>query len=167
MADSCLIVILFIKANQADVKSMKKLMPLLDKMQLKSHYADMSKVQSKGLYFLLIGEYQKAKLLVQKIIKNPAKYEIKDEMQEFLIILFNANLMQNNFNHCYDILYEYKLYNGHYVKVNYSYINLLLNHITDDTKIYFYKNQYEEFPEMFWQLNVIKALKMGDQLEAK
>ena len=74
-------------------------------------------------------------------------------------MLFAKN---KEYTKCYQVREEYKKVSGNVVRANYAYMKTLLDHISKDAPIYVYASDYDEFPELYQQLEVIKHLKAGD-----
>jgi hypothetical protein len=69
---------------------------------------------------------------------------------------------EKSYNKCYELLGEYSELNEHVVKVNYTYNKSLLDLIVHDRPLYVYAKDFDEYPELYQQLEVIKNLKVGD-----
>ena len=84
----------------------------------------------------------------------------------FDILNFSLNFKLKRYDDCFEALQSYKKCNGYTVKANYLYMDSLLNHIVKGAPLYVYESEMKEFPELFHQLEVIKALARGDSARA-
>ncbi len=79
----------------------------------------------------------------------------------FLVQKFMFHAYQEEFVACDKVLDVYKTLAGNLVKVNYSYMRTLLDHIHKGSALYIYPQDYKGFPELQQQLEVIKYLSEG------
>lgn len=140
----------------------------VDKIKECPARTDLRKIQvmyAEICFYNISGQYQKARSLYQKVQKKGfPEYEVFKPY--FIAIMFMIYSKEKKYEHCYQILKEYTQLSGCLVTANYNYNKSLLDLIVKNAPFYIYSRDFEGFPEMHHQLEVIKALKSGDSQTA-
>jgi hypothetical protein len=147
--------------NRRDLKNMALYLDEFKSIDLKTEYRLVQRLHCEALYFYLAKEFDKAKKIITYISqKYPETYKV---FAPFLnVIKFSINFSENNLEACYKNLEEYKKFHGTNVRDNYQFMKMLLDHIVLAEPLYVYENDFKDSPELYWQLEVIKSLSLGD-----
>lgn len=109
----------------------------------------------------LLGQFEKAQNTLNKL-KN-----LKDKMSEnqkmnFCLDQFDFYIKTENFQKASDILEELKLCTKFYLTLNFKFMKELLAHLTSNSPIYLYENDFKGHPNLYYQMLVIKNLEMNE-----
>ncbi|MCT4641666.1 MAG: hypothetical protein N4A33_05160 [Bacteriovoracaceae bacterium] len=111
-------------------------------------------------YYLKTEQYEKSSHFSYYSLDKDDEFA-KHFRASTLLNLFQASLCLEKIDECFLLLEKYKTSSGYTVKANYKYMSLLLNFIYKESPIYFYKNDFKDFPELCEQLEVIWLLDQG------
>lgn len=152
--------------NQRRTNEMAKYLDLAAEYKTQDEYLHILQMNVEALYFVMTGNLARAK----KVIKSKAL--LTNQFYEwfkpsFQLMEFELYLKEGSYNTCYEILSLYKMSKGYTVKTNYQYMKTLLDHLVSRSPLYIYPQDFQEFPELFQQLEVIKSLSRGDLEQAQ
>lgn len=150
-------------------REINKMAECLDRLKEYSPQNNIRKLQimlAEMTYYTISGQSQKVESIHRKAEEQNLK-GFENFRPFFLVNLFMAYVQEKKYEICYKILKEYSSLSGCLVKANYLYMKTLLDHLVYDKPIYVYAKEFKDFPEMHFQLEVIKALKIGDRREAQ
>lgn len=157
----CSNILALVFANQKRFDLMKNIIEDMAKMKNRDDYRKLVCIRLDVIYFSNTSSENKAlKILNDKRIIKLKKYELFSA--GLLLSHFNLLLTQKKYDQCYEILAKYSKSKGFTVKMNYKYMKLLLDHICKEKPLYVYKRDFKDFPELYWQLEVIKNLSKGN-----
>lgn len=158
----CLIVMVY--GNRREIKNMASTLDDIREFNLETNSQKLQLLYAELFYFVLTNN-KEATLTVckQAITLKYPEYEAFHPY--FLVQKFMLFAKNKEYKRCYETLEEYKEISGNVVKANYAYMKTLLDHLDKDSPLYVYARDYDEFPELYEQLEVIKNLKDGN-LEA-
>lgn len=153
-------------SNQNDLKRIDKVVQLIDKYPPTSEHSELTILHAKIVYHNLLDNDKSVRHFIAKAKASKAK-TLNLFLPNFLLIEFALAIKHDDFKDCYKILEEYKRQKGFSIKANYKFIKILLDHITMGEKLYVYDKDFDSHPELHQQLQVIKALCLGDYSLAK
>ena len=152
--------------NMKSLKEMEGAVDLMKSYRANGDFSHLLMVQAEVLYLVQAGHTAKAEHLLNKVIKQNHPY-LEDFRPSFLIIQFSIFLKGAKYKNCFDILEQYKETKGFVVKINYTYMKSLLDHLVSKKPLYIYESEFKDYPELLHQLEVIKALSRGDIEKAR
>jgi hypothetical protein len=164
-----IILLILTYGNRKDIPQMKKYVDLMNKYQNSTFNNEYSFNHAMTLYLVLSNQFEKAKKLIHLTLnsKSPNDRRSVDLYKPaFQVLEFCVSFKEKSYESCYIILDQYKKTKGFTIKANYSYMKVMLDHLTKDSTLYVYKQDYKDFPELYYQLEVIKNLAIGDVKEA-
>jgi hypothetical protein len=160
----CLLVNIY--ANRRDLSKLKESAEQLSRIKPQNDSQKLQKMYAEMCVYSITGQIQKCEQLYLDFCEQD-KSQIKIYKPYFLVCLFSAYAAELEYDRCKNILDDYKKISGCVVKANYLYMKTLLDHVISDAPLYFYAKDFKDFPELYLQLKVIKALKSGNLEEAK
>jgi hypothetical protein len=161
-----LCVLVNVYGNRRDVKNMANCIDRIKEYRAESDAIKLQVLYAEQSYFTITNQYRKAENVFRKAEeKKLPGFEVYRPY--FLVNQLMTNVKEKKYSKCYQTLHEYHQYSGCLVKANYSYMKALLDLITQDKPLYIYSKDFKDFPEMHHQLEVIKALMVGDMVKAE
>lgn len=161
-----LIVLVLVLANRRELEAMARYLDVIRECEVQIPYDQLQVIQCEVAYLTLTNQVPKALNLIQKAFK-----EYSDDMGEnrpfFLTLAFMLHFKKKDFKECYKVLKEYKELSGPNVRANYSFMKSLLDHIDSNAPLYVYAADFKDFPELHYQLEVIKNLAGGELDKAR
>ena len=152
--------------NMKDLKNMARVVDLMKGLSPRGEFSKLLRFHAEVLYLVQAGFEGKAERLLSSTLEKKNKHLIMFQ-PSFLIIQFNLAFKRKAYDACAKILDEYKKSNGFIVKINYSYMKSLLDHLAFGKALYVYEIDFKDYPELHHQLEVIKALSRSDIGRAK
>ena len=161
-----LCILVNVYGNRRDIKNMASCIDRIKEYRAESDAIKLQVLYAEQSFFTISNQYRKAENIFRKAkeMKLPG-FEVYRPY--FLVNQFMINVKERKYSKCYLTLNEYHQYSGCLVKANYSYMKALLDLITLDKPLYIYAKDFKDFPEMHHQLEVIKALMIGNIKEAE
>jgi hypothetical protein len=156
------VVLGLIYANRRELNQLELTLEKLSEFKMSGSFAELQTLYLQLVYFSLLGNYHKYSLVLKKINQGFSKQNISEFSPFISILNFTFSFKEKKYNECYKILEDYKKLKGTRVKANYSYLKILIDHITKDEPLYVYANEFKEYPELYHQLEVIKNLSIGE-----
>lgn len=161
-----LILLVSVYGNRKETEQMKRCLDKASNIKLTKSLSHCQLAYAKSCYFTIQNDLATVEEVIEQTKqKYPADFIIFEP--HFLICKIMLYVHREQFEDCYKTLKEYKKCRGTVSKVNQVYIKALLDLITRGQPIYLYPKSLEAFPEMYQQIQVIKALKSGDRAEAE
>jgi tetratricopeptide (TPR) repeat protein len=155
----CLLVNTF--SNRKDVKATEALIAEMDRHKELTDAQYLQKEYARMCYYTIAGKTKEATELFSKLEKSTREgFEIYRPY--FIVALFVIKSKDGDFKECEKLLEVYKDFSGCVVKSNFLYMRILLDHLVKDAPFYFYKKDFKDFPELAYQLEVVKALRNGE-----
>lgn len=156
-----LFLIVMVYGNRRDLHKMAMRLDEVKEFELETNIQKIQCLYAELFYFVLTNNKDAVLTTCKKAIKYNY-FEYKEFHPYFLVQKFMFFAKNKEYKSCYKILQEYKKISGNVVKANYSYMKTLLDHLDKNSQLYIYARDYEEFPELYEQLEVIKNLKDGN-----
>ncbi len=147
--------------NMKNLLEMEKAVDHMNSYTPGGDFSRLLMVQAEVQYLVQAGQLIKAEHILNRTFKK-AGPSLDAFRPSFLIIQFSILLKKSRFKNCFDVLEQYKETKGFVVKTNYTYMKSLLDHLVDEKALYVYEADFKDYPELFHQLEVIKALSRGD-----
>lgn len=161
-----LIVLVVVLANKRELETMAHYLDVLREIETHNRYHQLQIIQCEVAYLTLTDQVSKALNLIQKAFKDYSQ-DMEEHRPFFLTLAFMLHFKKKDFKECYQILQKYKGISGPNVRANYSFMKTLLDHITINAPLYVYAQDFKDFPELHYQLEVIKNLASGELDQAK
>lgn len=157
----CQISLAVIYANQKQVQLMQMILDEIDESAIQIDYYQLCFVHAKSLLYLQQQDLEQAKKLLLKSLDSKNALLSRFE-GSFLLQLIIISFKQKNEKEIFFLLEKYKKSKGMVVQSNYKYMKILLEFIFNQKALYVYAQDFEHFPELYNQLEVIKFLNSGD-----
>lgn len=161
------VVLALARGNRRELKEMSRLVDDLKSINTRRTFSKIQVLYVEAVFHELSDNLLKAKKVIEHVEKKFNTAELKSFAPFFNVITFSIGLKNNNFSVCYESLEKYKGFTGTNVKANYSYMKSLLDHLAKGHALYVYPSEFCDFPELYHQLEVIKAFSLGDIPKAK
>jgi hypothetical protein len=161
-----LIVLALAQASTQDKKGFSRSIKKISCYTTEDRNTQVQLAQVRAIDFLLLNRLDECLGVIQNVFEQYEK-EVTPHLSFFLTIKFMVHVKEDNFIECYRTLQLYKQSSGASVRSNYTFMKILLNHYTKDETIYLYESDYLRSPELLHQLQVIKALSVGDVESAR
>lgn len=161
-----MIALVMVYANQLNIESLKKISLRLDDYRPSSEYHECLILHAKAVACLEIGEYSRLTTILKRA-KKKKSVAIKHLESYFIYIELLLNLRKEDFKKCFNCLEDLKKSKGFCNKILYKLMKTLLFHIAEDQPIYIYENELSNYPEFLSQMELIKALEIGEVERAK
>jgi hypothetical protein len=148
-------------ANRRELSQMQHCIEKASSFKLQKDVHKLQMCHIKALYSLLTNEFKQVHtLLGSEKVKQLKEY--KEYRPFFQIIQISAFVRERKFQACFKILNEYKKEKGTLVSANFLYIKTLLDHIVHQKPMYIYPEKFENFPELYHQIMVLKYLSLSE-----
>lgn len=152
--------------NQNKLVEMSGIIDQINELNPKDPYFFISKINVEALFLSKSGQELKAlKIITQKKLEGNVFYGWFKP--SFLILEFTIRFKQKRYQECFKILERYKKTPGFTAKANFEFLKSLLDHIVNNKALYVYARDFKDFPELHYQLEVIKGLSCGDHKTAE
>jgi hypothetical protein len=151
--------------NRRDLREMANCIDELKEYKPENAHQELQVDYAELCYLVLARQTLKALALIKRVeSKNYKEYNVFKPY--FLINQIMLAIQETKYEKCYALLSEYQTLSGHVVKANYTYIKLMLDHLTEERPLYIYAQDFIDFPELHWQLEVIRHLHLGERVQA-
>lgn len=153
-------------SNLRDYKLMKKSLETLRKIPLDSRMLEIRLLRCEFIYAHEVDQNKEAQEYLNKISK------IKDEMVEsdliaHLVTEFMFYVKLEELDKARATLVSMKSYRKFHLSENYNFMKKLLDHLTDNSPIYAYDQDFQDIPMLYHQLKVIQSLEAQELSEAQ
>lgn len=159
-------VLILAYGNTKDIKNMARVVDSMKGLSTRGEFSQLLRIHAEVLYLVQAGFDEKAEKMLSSTFEKKNQY-LKMFEPSFLIIQFNLAFKRNAYDSCEEILDNYKNSNGFIVKINYTYMKSLLDHLAFGKALYVYESDFKDYPELHHQLEVVKALSRSDTDRAK
>lgn len=158
--------LVLVYANQKDLENMLKYTHLMNKHSPKNEHQEMAMIHANIVSMVTSDQHEEAKVALAAALGSSNSY-LEDYKSGLLILDFMLALKKQEYDHCHDVLIEYKKSKGFAVRPNYLYMRSLFEHLVKGSPLYIYENNFIECTELLEQLEVVKALSRGDHNRAQ
>jgi tetratricopeptide (TPR) repeat protein len=148
-------------SNTKNTLAMAQAVDLLKTYPPKGAFSQLLRIHAELLYLSLAEQDKKAEKIIIKALSEDNPH-LENFKPSFYLTLFSINFKRERYQDCKTILDDYKKSKGFTVKVNFLYMKNLLEHIVENKPLYIYENDFKDYPELHYQLEVIKALSRSD-----
>lgn len=152
--------------NRKEAQHMKFYLDKIESYETDDDYIRLSIYQVYAIYYSLIDDFASLNKTVRKALLLNTPY-LKELEASFILLNFISFFKQGNYKGCYLTLENYKKSKGFVVRVNYKYMKMLLDHITQGSPLYVYEKDFKGFTELYKQVEVLKSLDCRDLESAK
>jgi hypothetical protein len=153
-------------SNTKNTMAMAQAVDLMKTYPTKGAFSQLLRIHSELLYLTLAEQDKKAEKIIIKALSEDNPH-LENFKPSFYLTLFSINFKRERYQDCKSILEDYKKSKGFTVKVNFLYMKNLLEHIAEKKPLYIYEHDFKDYPELHYQLEVIKALSRSDMKRAE
>lgn len=144
-------------SNRKDPPMINKYIKLLNQFDPVCPYQKISLQHALCVGYLTIDKLDNCELIIKDVKKDNNEY-LSIYESSFCLNEFLISLKRKDIDSCGDILNRYKNLGGFSVKANYLYMKKMMDHLYLNAPLYVYRKDFELFPELFHQLQVLKDL---------
>lgn len=165
----CLYNLFIISYNLSNEEDMKNALDLMDVIVASfglNERQTICHLQSKFNYLTFKDQFQEASHYLRDL--ELKKNEMSDPViMSHLISKFQFYLKQSLFNQCEETMQEMKKYRLFRHTPNFIFMRLSLDHLTQNSPLYFYEKDFKDSKLLFHQLKVIKSFEESNFKEAE
>lgn len=156
----------WIKSNLNETQQMEKILNEMQKIPVANEHQRLRFLRCQFSFYHKTQDFQNATRVLNEI--EPIRSSLSEsDIISYLIEKFMFYIQMDDFTHCYDILADMKNYRKFHLSENYKFMKKLMDHLTKESPIYAYAQDFDKVPVLHHQIKFIQSLEENKLDDAK